>query len=72
MTRATSRRGYFRSDFADAWRRCIDTGAPVTSVTSVPADDAGTGVTGVTVPQAGNRGLFDPELATDNSGEGVT
>ncbi|MDP8905437.1 MAG: DUF3631 domain-containing protein [Chloroflexota bacterium] len=69
--RGERRRGYFRADFADAWRRYVDTGAPVTSVTSVPADDAGTGVTGVTVAQVGNDGLFDPEFATHDDGEGV-
>jgi len=35
-------RGYFRSEFTDAWLRYIPAGDPVPSVPSVPADDAGT------------------------------
>ncbi|CAN5766983.1 hypothetical protein BH24CHL6_BH24CHL6_15380 [soil metagenome] len=68
--RGERRRGYFRSDFTDAWRRYVDTGAPVTTVTSVPPEQPGTGVTGVTVPQVPTAGLFDPEYATDDDGEG--
>ncbi len=33
-------RGYFRSDFTDAWSRYLPAPGTVTSVTSVPADDA--------------------------------
>jgi hypothetical protein len=65
--RGERRRGYFRADFADAWRRYVDTGAPVTSVTSVPPDDPGTDVTDVTVPQV--QTSWDPAMATDDDGE---
>lgn len=66
--RGERRRGYFRADFADAWRRyVIDTGAPVTSVTTVPPEQPGTDVTGVTVPQVAIT--WDPETATDDDGE---
>ena len=67
--RGERRRGYFRADFTDAWRRYVDTGAPVTSVTTVPPEQPGTGVTGVTVPQGGTPVLWDPEYATDDDGE---
>ena len=52
------RRGYFRSDFTDAWNRYVPLQEPVTTVTTVPAGANGTLVTHVTGPDT------HPEPAT--------
>ncbi len=66
--RGEQRRGYFRADFADVWRRyVVDAVAPVPSVPSVPSDAAETDGTDGTVPQV--RIGWDPEYATDDDGE---
>jgi hypothetical protein len=60
-------RGYYRSEFLDAWARYVPSPESVTSVTSVTDGLPVAVVTDVTVPQA-----QDPEYATDDDQPALT
>lgn len=63
-------RGYFRTEFRDAWARYVPAPEPAPSVPSVPADESGTDGTDGTVPETddgyGPGALWtdEPELAS--------
>lgn len=59
-------RGYFRSDFTDAWERYVPALTSVPSVPSVPRGVDGTDGPDGTVAKADS---FDPETATDDDAE---
>lgn len=67
-------RGYFETDFEDAWARYLPVQEPATTATSATdhVDVAGVaGVADVAVPRT-PTGLWDPEYATDDDAELVS